>query len=84
MSDAVIKVRNIRSGNIKTLHTDRVCVMHEDNITPHLNPNVKRAYPVHGATGANLIETKGQQSGRFLPTHPSFQLKSAGRGNDTT
>ena len=21
--------------------------MHEDNVTPHLNPNVKRAYPVH-------------------------------------
>ena len=39
--------RVIRSGNIKTLHTDRVRVMHEDNITPHLNPNVKRAYPVH-------------------------------------
>ena len=47
VSDVVIKVRNIRSGNIKTLHTDRVRVMHEDNITPHLNPNVKRAYPIH-------------------------------------
>ena len=47
MSDVVIKVRNIISGNIKTLHTDRVRVMHENNITPHLNPNVKRAYPVH-------------------------------------
>ena len=30
-----------------TLHTDRVRVMHEDNIAPHLNPNVKRKYPVH-------------------------------------
>ena len=47
VSDVVIKVRNIRSGDIKTLHTDRVRVIHEDNITPHLNPNVKRAYPVH-------------------------------------
>ena len=37
VSDVVIKVRNIRSGDIKTLHTDRVRVIHEDNITPHLN-----------------------------------------------
>ena len=30
-----------------------------------------------------LIETKGQQSGRLLPTHPSLQPKLAGRGSDT-
>ena len=47
VSDVVIKVRNIRSGDIKTLHRDRVRVIHEDNITPHLNPNVKRVNPVH-------------------------------------
>ena len=47
VSDVVVKVRYIRSGNMKTLHTDRVRVMHEDNITPYSNPNVKRAYPVH-------------------------------------
>ena len=47
VSDVVMKVRNIRSGDIKTMHTDRVRVMHEGNITPHLNPTVKRAYPVH-------------------------------------
>ena len=46
-SKVVIQVRNIRSGNIKTLHTDRVRVRHEDNISPHLNTNVKRTYPVH-------------------------------------
>ena len=47
VSDVVMKVRNIRSGDIKTLHTDRVRVIHEYNITPYLNPNVKRAYLVH-------------------------------------
>ena len=47
VSDVVIKVKNIRSGSIKTLHIDIVRAMHEDNITPHLNPNMKRAYPVH-------------------------------------
>ena len=47
VSDVVIKVRNIRSGDINSLHTDRVRVKHEDNITPHLNTNVKRTYPVH-------------------------------------
>ena len=56
VSDVLIKVRNIRSGNIKTLHTDRVRVIHENNITPHLNPNVKIAYPVHA--NGETSETK--------------------------
>ena len=30
-----------------------------------------------------LIETRGQQSGRLLPTHPSLQPKMAGRGSYT-
>ena len=47
MSDVVIKLINIRSGNIKILHIDRVRVMHEDNITLHLHSNVKRAYPLY-------------------------------------
>ena len=30
-----------------------------------------------------LTETKGHQSGRLLPIHPSLQPKLAGRGSDT-
>ena len=48
VSDVVVKVRNIRTGAVKTLHTDRIRVIHEDNATPHINPNVRRAYPIHG------------------------------------
>ena len=47
VSDVVVKVRNIRTGAVKTLHTDRVRVIHEDNASPHINPNVRRAYPIH-------------------------------------
>ena len=31
----------------ETLHTDRIRVMYENIITPHLNLNVRRAYSVH-------------------------------------
>ena len=47
VSDVVVKLRNIRNGKMTTLHTDRVRVIHEDNATPQMNPNVRRAYPVH-------------------------------------
>ena len=43
----MVKVRNIRTGATKILHTDRIRVIHEDNVTPQMNPNVRRAYPVH-------------------------------------
>ena len=68
VSDVIIKLRNIRSDNIKTLHTDRVRVMHEDNITPHLNPNVKRAYPVHdnGETRETRISLQPVESFPFF------------------
>ena len=42
VSDVVIKVRNIRTGVSKTLHTDRIRIIHEDNITPHQNQNVRK------------------------------------------
>ena len=47
VSDVVVKVRNIRTGAVKTLHTDRIRIIHEDNATPQINPNVRRAYPIH-------------------------------------
>ena len=47
VSDVVVYLKNIRSDNIKALHSDRVRVMDEDNITPHTNPNLKGAYRVH-------------------------------------
>ena len=31
----------------------------------------------------NMLETKGQQSERLLPTHASLQPKLFGRGSDT-
>ena len=46
-SDVVIKIRNIKTGAVKTVHTDRVRVIHEDNANRELNLNVRRAYPVH-------------------------------------
>ena len=48
ISDVVVKVRNIRTGTSKTLHTDRIRIIHEDNMAPHQNNNVRKAYPVHG------------------------------------
>ena len=47
VSDVVVKLRNIRNGKMTTLHTDRIRIIHEDNATPQMNPNVRRAYPVH-------------------------------------
>ena len=47
VSDVVVKLRNIRTGTVKTLHTDRIRVIHEDSLTPMQNKNVRRAYPVH-------------------------------------
>ena len=47
ISDVVVKLRNIRTGTSKTLHTDRIRVVHEDNMTQRQNRNVRRAYPVH-------------------------------------
>ena len=47
ISDVVVKLRNIKTGTSKTLHTNRVRVIHEDNITERQNRNCRRAYPVH-------------------------------------
>lgn len=47
ISDVVVKLKNVRNGNTKTIHTDRIRVMHEDNLSPSMNPNIRRAYPVH-------------------------------------
>ena len=47
VSEVVIKVIKIRTGVSKTLHTDRIRVIHEDNMTPLQNQNVRKAYPVH-------------------------------------
>ena len=47
VSDVVVRLRNIKTGAIKTLHTDRVRVIHEDNVAPNQNKNVRKAYPVH-------------------------------------
>ena len=69
ISDVVIKVRNIRSGNIKTLHTDRIRVIHEDNTTLQHNPNVRKAYPVHDEGESRSTKISLQQLDPFpLPT----------------
>ncbi|XP_045102251.1 uncharacterized protein LOC123498844 [Portunus trituberculatus] len=47
INDVVVKVRYIRTGVIKTLHTERKRVIHEDIVTLQMKPNVRRAYPRH-------------------------------------
>ena len=47
ISDVVVKLRNIRTGTSKTLHTDKFRIIHENNITQQQHRNVRRAYPVH-------------------------------------
>ena len=65
ISDVVIKVRNIRTGNIKTLHTDRIRVIHEDNTTLQQNPNVRKAYPVHDECEARSTKISLQHIDQF-------------------
>ena len=65
ISDVVIKVRNIRSGAIKTLHTDRVRVLHEDNTNSQHNPNVRRTYPVHDEGESKSTKLSLQQVDPF-------------------
>ena len=56
-----MKLRNIRTGTRKTLHTDRIRIIHEDNITERQNRNARRAYPVH--EDKEMSETQ-------MPTQP--------------
>ena len=45
-------------------------------------PNDVGLVATHNYYNIYLIETKGQLSGRFIPTHPSLQPKLARRGSD--
>lgn len=56
--DVVIKLRNIREGATKTLHTNRVCITHEHNVAAHQNCDLKEAYATNEngeARGTKII-----------------------------
>lgn len=45
ISDVVVKIRNLRTSKLVTVHTDRVKVLHEDCIDVQQCPAARRAYP---------------------------------------
>lgn len=47
VNDIVIKIRNIKTGTPKTLHTERIYISFEDRIAPHQNHNVQKAYSLY-------------------------------------
>lgn len=46
VNDVVIVVKNMKNGKEKTIHTDRVRVVHEEAISSLENMNARKAYPV--------------------------------------
>lgn len=46
ISPVVLRLRHVRGGKIKTVHTNNVQVVHEDSLGFHDSPNVRRAYPL--------------------------------------
>lgn len=46
-SDVVVKIKDLRTSKVTTVHTDRIKVLHEDCIDARQCPSVRRAYPLH-------------------------------------
>lgn len=45
ISSVVLRLRHVRGGKIKSVHTNNVQVFHEDFLELHDCPHVRRAYP---------------------------------------
>ena len=47
VSDVIVKLKNIKNHKELTIHTDRIKVIHEDDVSNNLSKNARRAYPIH-------------------------------------
>ena len=54
-SDVVIKIRDLRTSKVLTVHTDRVKLIHEDCVTVSQHPHVRRAFPLHPNSEAEIL-----------------------------
>ena len=78
ISRVVVKIRDIRDGQEKTVHTDRLKLIDEDNLRDIDNPNVRQPFPVNEDTDlTNLRDDVTKTSGEVLNTQLGYNYFSS-------